>query len=244
MSLTLAQYRSRTRRLLQNPPSPTSLYSDDDVDAWINQARVQVAGESNAIRYLATIDTVIDQRNYNFSGLNTGVVNTTGISGIFHIRSIMFAVGSGYKWVSPRSWEWMQTFQIATPVPSSGEPVDWAQFAQGSSGSFYLDPIPDAVYSLTCDCVCKPADLTETVNQPPDAIPDLWSDAVAYFAAFLALLSAQTGQREAQADRMFQRYEEFVKRARQFANPDVNNSLYAQAQDPTLRSKLGAAGPM
>jgi hypothetical protein len=54
-----------------------------------------------------------------------------------------------------------------------------------------------------------------------EAIPYLWTDAVPYFAAYLALLSSQTGARTADADKMMQRYTEFVERAKRAATGDV-----------------------
>ena len=51
----------------------------------------------------------------------------------------------------------------------------------------------------------------------PEAIPYLWTDAVPFFAAYYALLSAQAGQRQGDADRMFARYQEFTNRARRFS---------------------------
>ncbi len=106
-----------------------------------------------------------------------------------------------------------------------------------SSGSFYLDPPPDLVYTLNCDCVCYPIALAADIDV--EAIPYLFTDAVPYFAAYLALLSSQTSARQADAERLFGYYQTFVKRARQASNPSVNRTSYEQSQDPTMMSKLG-----
>lgn len=232
----LATYRLQTRQLLEYPSSPDELYSDTDIDSWINRARKQLAGESQSIRVLGTIATTSTLRGpYNFSSV--AVTGTSGVASVLHIRSILYAVGDGQKWTRPRNWEWFQLYKMSNVVPPSGPPEVWSQFGQGSTGSFYLDPIPDDVYALTCDCVCLPVDLA--TDSTVEAIPPLWQDAVCYFAAYLALLSAQSAQRQNDADRMMQRYEEFVQRARKFANPSVNNYLYQQAVDPTIVNKLG-----
>lgn len=242
----LTAYLSKTRQLLQNPGAPTSLYSTADLTSWINTARGQLAGESESIRVLGTVSTVLAQRNYNFSALNTGVAATNGVKGTIHIRSIRYAVGQGFQWVTPRAWPWFEFFYLNNPVPDSGAPTDWAQYGQGSagtgtgsgsSGSFYLSPIPDLIYVLSCDCVCYPQDLA--ADGDVEAIPFLWTDAVPYFAAYLALLSAQTNARVADAERYFSYYTTFVQRARQFANPAVVRGQYEQAADPTLTAKLG-----
>lgn len=233
----LATYLTRTTQLLQSPAAPTSLYDTTSLTGWVNVARNQLAGESESIRYLGTINAVAGTQNYNFSAMNTGVSATNGIQGILHVRSILYGVGNGNVWVRPRSFEWFQLYKMANVVPLSAAPQVWAQYAQGSSGSFYLYPIPDIAYVLTCDCVCYPITLVDDTTV--EAIPPLWTDAVPYYAAYLALLSAQTGQRQADAARMFNMYTEFVGRARKFSNPSVNRYLYPQTGDPTQAAKIG-----
>lgn len=237
---------------MQSPAAPTGLYSTSNLNLWINTARGQLAGEAECVRYLASVTTVVGQRNYNFSAISTGTQAVSGISGVIHVRSIMYAVASGYKWVRPRPWEWYQLYKLNNPVPPSGAPTTWAQFGQGSagsgsitgigagsliSGSFYVDPIPDLAYTLLLDCCCYPQQLTADADV--EAIPYLWTDAVPYFAAWYALLSAQSSSRLADAERMYGYYQTFVGRARQAANPSVNRYLYEQSVDPTQSNKLG-----
>ena len=248
----LTYYQTQLAGLLQNPGAPTSLYSTTDLNRWINAARGQVAGESKAIRYLGSLSTVIGQRNYNFSGISTGVAATTGIQGVIHVRSVMYAVASGYQWMRPRPWEWFTLYKLNNPVPVSGPPEVWSQFGQGSagagsitgigtgtmiSGSIYIDPPPDLVYTLQLDCVCYPILLTADTDV--EALPYLWTDSVPFFAAYYALLSAQSSARVADAERMYNYYQEFVRRARNAANPDVNSYLYQQSNDPVKINKLG-----
>src|SRR5262249_1822596 len=141
---------------------------------------------------------------------------------------------------------------LNNPVPVNGPPSVWSQYGAGSagvgsitgegtgsisSGSFYLDPPPDAIYTLNLDCCCYPAALVSDTD--PEAIPFLWTDAVPYYTAYLALLSAQTNARMADAERMFGYYQTFVGRARNMANPSINRHLYPQANDPTKMQKLG-----
>ena len=73
----------------------------------------------------------------------------------------------------------------------------------------------------------------------PEAIPYLWTDAVPFFAAYFALLSAQAGARQAEADRMFARYQEFTNRARRFATPSVLPFIYPQSGNPVQANQLG-----
>lgn len=230
-------YLARTKQLLQNPSAPSQLYSDADLQNWINQARKQLAGESQSIRVLGTIDTVIGQRPYDFSGINTGASIATGVQGPLRIEQMVYAVGTGYQWFRARPWAWFFSFKLSNPAPASGPPAVWSQYGQGSTGSFYLDPIPDFVYTLTVDTVCLPIDLVDNVTV--EAIPPLWQDAVSYFAAYLALLSAQSAQRQGDADRMIQRYTEFVDRARRFSTPETTGYFYPQREDLTTLNKFG-----
>ncbi len=245
----LTAYLTRTTQLLQNPAAPASLYSTTDLTSWINVARGQLAGETACVRALGTIPTVIGTRNYNFSGI-TGL--PTGVAGATNVRGILYGVGSGFQWMRPRPWQWYFLFKLNNPVPENGPPEVWSQFGQGSagagsitgggtgtvaSGSFYIDPPPDAVYLLTCDCECYPAALT--ADTEPELIPYLFTDAVPYFAAYLALMSAQTNIRLEYAKQMLELYGVFVQRAMKAAAPGVNRYLYEGQGDGTGVNKLG-----
>lgn len=231
----LNTYLTRTRQLLQNPSTAsTQLYPDADLTGYINQARGQLAGESESVRAFGTISTVLTQRNYNFASLT---FTASGIQGALNVRSLRYAVASGFQWVAPRAWEWFEQYYLNTPVPKSGAPTSWAQYSQGQTGSFFVDPLPDMVYRLTTDSVCVPIPLVDDTTF--EAIPFPWTDAVAYFAAYLALLSAQTQARRADAEAYFSYYQTFLGRARQFANPSLLRGNYEQSTDPTMQSKLG-----
>jgi hypothetical protein len=239
----LTKYLTRTRRLLQQPSAqPSPLYSDDVLTDFINEARGQLAGESESIRVLGTVPTVANTQSYAFTEINVGVPATTGIQAPLHVRSAMFQIGVGdngnfgQKWMRPRNWEWFQLYKLNVRVPTVGQPEVWAQYAQGAGGSFYISPIPDDAYALMLDCVCYPIDLVNDTTV--EAIPYLWTDAVPFGAAYFALMSAQGQQRSADADKMLERYKAFVDRARKVANPSVNRYLYEQAVDPTQINKL------
>jgi hypothetical protein len=215
-------------------------------------ARGELAGEAECIRVIGTIQTSIGIRNYNFSGISLGTPSTTGVAGAIHIRRISYNVALGQRWFAPRGWEYFDLYFLNNPVPVNGPPSEWSQYSQGASnvgalsgigagsqisGSFYLDPPPDLVYTLNCDCVCYPIVLSTDTDV--EAIPYLFTDAVPYFATYLALLSAQTSARQADAERMFGYYQTFLQRARHFSNPSVNRGMYQQEPDPTRINKLG-----
>lgn len=240
----LDAYLAQTRRLLQNPSAPTSLYSDEDLTDWINISRGQLAGEAECIRAIGTIPTVVDQQAYNFSAITIPSAVANGVDGVINIRRISYNVGSGQRWITPRSWEWFDYYVLNNPVPAGAEPRSWSQYAQGAApgntgsqlgGSFYIN-LPDAVYTLNCDCVCYPAALADDAD--PEPIPFLWTDAIPFFAAYYALMSAQNNARMDDAMQYFNMYTQFVERARKFSNPAVNRWMYQQAGDPAQAAKM------
>jgi hypothetical protein len=243
----LTAYLTQTRALLQLPgTASTSLYSDTDLTRYINLARGQMSIEpqNSCIRSLGTISTVIGQQPYLFAGINTGVSATTGIAGVMNIRSLSYAVpgSNGALWMSPRTWPWFSLYELNNVVPDSGPPRSWAQFAQGAGGSFYVSPLPDLAYVLSCNAVCYPIPLVDDTTV--EAIPYPWTDCIPFFAAYWALLSSQTQARMADALNYYKMYEEFSDRARKASNPDTLRWMYQQSGDPAQGPKMsiGKAG--
>lgn len=242
----LTTYITQTQRLLQNPAPSTGLYSTASVTDYINVARKQLAGEGECVRRIGTIDTVVGQREYSFADIDIGASATTGIAGVFNVRRINFASGDGQLYVNPRPWEWFDQYCLNTPLAPTGVPTTWSQYGQGGgapsggsfqSGSFFLDPIPDVIYTLYCDCVCYPITLVD--DDTREAIPFIFTDAVPFFAAWYALLSNQTQARRADAEAYYGYYQEFLKRARTIANPSVLAWQYEQNPDPAQSGKAG-----
>jgi hypothetical protein len=245
----LSQYLTLTQNLLQAPAAPVTLYPTALLTSYVNISRGQVAGEGRCIRAIGTINTVIGQRAYNFSGISFGTVAVTGIQGAINVRRIQYNVGQGQRWIKGKSWPWYDFQRFNNPVPVNGPPTSQGSAGQGSitgvgtgtmsSGSFYIDPPPDLVYVLNCDCVAYPQALAADTDV--EAIPYLFTDAVSYFAAYLALMSAQTSTRIQQAQQLFALYEQFMQRARDFSNPDLNNFAFEQSQD-TIKANRFASG--
>lgn len=235
--------------MLQNPSATTALYSNADLTRWINLARGQLAGEAECIRKVCTISTVAGTQAYDFSGLSTGVSATNGIQGVLNIAQIFYSVGDGQKWVAPKPWPWFSLYVYNNPVPQGSWPKYWSQYGQGaapgstgavSGGSFYINT-PDIAYDLLCDCVCYPIALADDTTK--EAIPYLWTDAVPFFAAYYALMSAQNNARMADAMQYFNMYTQFVERARKASNPSMNRWMYSQAGDPAQGPKMQVQQP-
>jgi hypothetical protein len=247
----LTQYTNLTQQLLQNPQATSALYSTSQLQDYINIARGQLAGESESIRVEGTLICTVGQRNYNFSSIT---LDAAGVQGAIHVRRIAYGLlNGGRRWVTPRPWPYFDLYYLSSAVVTNGPPLRWAQYGQGSagsgtitgvgagslsSGSFYLDPPPDQTYLLYLDCVCYPIALA--LDGDPEAIPYLWTDAVPFYAAWYALLTAQNNIRMEDAKAYKDLYDDFVKRARAAANASVNRYMYAQAFDPAQAAKVGA----
>lgn len=242
----LNQYLQRTQQLITDAKS--ELLTPVFLTSFINTARGQLAGEAECIRIMGTLPTVVGQRVYNFSSINVGVSATTGVQAPIHIRTISYSVpgADGQLWIPPRAWAWFSLYALNNATPLSGAPEEWSQFSQGAapgdsgsagSGSFYISPLPDTVYTLNCNCVCYPIQLVD--DSTVEAIPFLWTDAVPYFAAYLAYLYVQNG---GAAKNMMEMYAMFVKRARGAATPATGGWQYEQSDDPAQLSKFAKPG--
>ena len=247
----LTAYLTQTRRLLQLPAAPVTLYADVDLTAYINTARAQLAGDGECIRAYGTLSTVVGTNNYSFGSLAfTGASAATGIAGAINVRSLAYAVASGQQWITPRPWEWFNFYVLNDPVGNQpanyGPPSTWAQYAQGGvpqagtsqvqGGSFYINR-PDDAYTLLADCACYPIPLVDDTTK--EAIPFMWTDAVQFFAAYYALMSSQMQARMSDAIRYFEMYKTFLGRARDAATPAVLRTQYEQVPDPVQAQKLG-----
>ena len=231
----LSKYLLQTQQLLQNPPAPNSLYATSDLTGWINTARGQLAGESESVRVIGTLALEQGTQVYDFGAIN--LASASGVEGVINCRTIWIQAGTGQLWIRPRPFEWFSLYELNNSNPVQAQPKVWAQYGQGVNGSIYVSQVPDQAYTMNIDTVCYPEPLV--TDATVEAIPYLWTDAVPYFAAYLALLSAQSAARQADANRMFERYTEFVNRARRFSNPSVLPGQYAQAPNVVRANQLG-----
>lgn len=234
--MALMSYLDRTRRLLQNPSAPVKLYSDADLTSDINQARLQLAGDSQAIKRIGSYAlTTGSPGPYPFSSVT--LTNATGVQGVLNVRQQWFVIGDGQLWFRGRPWPWFSIYHLNSAAPDQGPPEVWAQYGEGEDGSIYIGPYPDQDYMVNADCVCFPVDLVDDTTD--EAIPAPWTVAVPFYAAYLALLASQTSTRIQDAEVMFGEYQKFVGRGRQFSTPDIVPGNFPQQANPTRQNQLG-----
>jgi len=227
----LTLYLTQTTQLLANPGAPTSLYATSDLTGYINTARTQLAGETGCIRAIGSLAVTSASQYYNFSSI-TGL--PVGVQGVYNVRQATRVSGAGQVYMGSRSYPWAELYFLNNPAPVAAAPTEWAQYGQATTGSIVLNTTPDTSYTLNLDCVCEPIALT--TDSTVEVIPYPFTDAVPYMAAYYALMSSQRGS---DADKMMQRYQMFVARAKGASVPGVLPEQSAQNQAPSAAPQGG-----
>lgn len=234
---TLSGYQQQVESLLDDFSNVE--YTLGNLTTYINDARVQIALSSESIRQPAQLLTVLGQQNYNFATMTFTAAPTLpgGLAGVANVRGARLSMpNGGYRRLQTRAWEWFNTFYLSVPVPATGPPTIFARLQPGILGTLWVAPIPDGIYTLAIDAVGYPVPLVDDTTN--EALQYPWTEAVQYFAAYLALLSAQ---RKSDADVMYQRYLSFEMRGTQLSTP---SRLPANYQGGAGAAAAGAHRPI
>lgn len=218
--MALNSYVSQTQHLLSNPAAPTTLYSTSDITSYVNIARLQLAGETKCIRRIVQLAVTSASNTYAFSAV-TGL--PTGGQAIYNVRQILRVNGAGQTYMGPRPYPWAQLYWLSNASPVAAAPAEWSQYEIGVEGNLIVNPTPDTNYTLNLDASIQPISLASDADV--ELIPDRYTDAIPYYAAYMAYMSAQ---RQSDADMMMGRYSNFVKRAQGIAVPNILPELYDQ----------------
>lgn len=172
------------------------------------------------------LSTSLNQEVYPFSYLNTFAQQTAGVQAVHGVLSVAVMQGApgAYKPVLNNiAWGALQAYCRSYSSLVSNYPYYWSQYGQGVNGSFYLYPIPSGTYPMDVDCYCLPIALIN--DSTVEAIPYPWTDAVPYYAAYLALLNAQ---RKEDAMGMLNDYKMKMMEGGGFSRPVVIPSYYGR----------------
>ena len=229
--MALASYLQKLQRILGD--AAFQRYNPYDLITYVNEARSQIAGEGECIRLPATISTVANQELYGFSTMVPTPINAP-VNGAVAVWSIVSTSATPALLLEGRPWEWFQLYYRTLGQTAHGPPKAWAQYSQGTSGTFYIGPIPDGIYPLVADCVFEPIALA--LDADSEAIPYPWTDAIPYYAAHLALRGEGAFK---EADEMLTLYETYMLRARSSVTPFILPGNYPG--DWRSRSASGAA---
>jgi hypothetical protein len=122
------------------------------------------------------------QEVYQFSSVD--LTQNPGAGQVYAVKSISILY-SNYRYSLPvYAFSVYQAKVRSFPFQYQYVPAFASQYGQGTSGSFYVYPIPSQVYQYELDCFVIPQDLID--DQSVEIIPAPWTDAVPYFAAALA----------------------------------------------------------
>lgn len=167
------------------------------------------------------LNTVANQEIYTFATANTLAQLTAGVGSILFVETIAVSWGALKPVLDQWNWNDLQAYVRSYPVVS-GQPAMWAQFGQGEGGSVYIQPEPTSALPMEWNCVCTPIDLVDDTTA--EAIPFPWTNAVPYYAAYLAFMNAR---RPIEAKNMYDIYDSNMKRSRSFAESTYVPSYYA-----------------
>lgn len=203
----------------------SSVVVDTAGSAYDNTTTISFSGGggsgATATPVINALNTVANQEVYAFSAANPLVQLTSGVNSILFVESVAVSWGALKPVLDQWYWNDLQAYIRAYPL-SAGQPTMYAQLGQGVSGSLYLQPVPTTALPMEWNCVCLPNDLATDADA--EAIPYPWTDAVPYFAAYLAFLNARRPQ---EAKGMYAIYEHTMLRARAFSEPSFIPSYYS-----------------
>lgn len=152
------------------------------------------------------IQTTTNQEIYP---LASTVNSNAGILNIIQVKSVAVnfggSQGSNQYMLRQTDFTALQAYYRFYGPNLVGNPAVWARY----QNNIYLRPIPSQPYPMQWDTVCSVIPLVD--DSTVEAIPYPFTDAVPYYAAYLALMNSQ---RAADADAMFKVYEKFAQRAR------------------------------
>ncbi len=173
------------------------------------------SGATFSVSVQGVNNTVAGQEVYSFASRNTAAQLTSGANQILGVMSVSACWGGNMRPMLRRlTWTDFQAWLRSYSTGLQSFPSVWSQYGQGVNGSVYLYPIPSQALPMDWDTFCSVAALAQDTD--PEAIPYPWTDAIPYYAAYLAY---DNSQRKTDAGRMFSDYELFMKRARALSEP-------------------------
>jgi hypothetical protein len=230
----LATYIADTQDLLNDASG--QFFAVPTLIRYINRARRRVASGSGCLRIMPEgAKTHPNQEQYHFHEWTALVQATPGVREILAVRSLAIAIGPGNGAWRPMwnrlPWtDFSARFRIWNNawVGTISYPGFYSQYGFGVGGSIFLAPIPSQEQPMTLDCSCMPFPLM--TDDDPEAIPQPWCDAVAYFAAFMCMLQQQ---RKEDAVALMQIYQAELPHCAAVVAPQLITSPYGAVVRPS-----------
>lgn len=181
--------RARVRFLISE--TTADRFTDDDIDALINQGNLDVANRTEYLLSTATLNTTASKRTYRLP------------SDCLRLKFIKLA----NKYLAPTSHRELDLEytreEDETWFTETGEPTHYYQEKEDVIGLF---PIPDDSYTMRIWYVQKPDTLTDDTDT--SILPEFCHEAVCLYAAYWC--KEQDREYEA-ADRLWIKYMQAIK---------------------------------
>lgn len=168
---TLASYRTQVQRLLHDAKGV--FYSTTDLNAYINEARLRLCGDSGCFRSLQQLSLQPNVEDYPFSVLPdpTNCIDIWGVTVLWgSTRKALWKLS--YTELSAS----LRRYVSYTTIP--------AAFCTYGETLFKIAPTPGQVYPAEIDTVVYPGDLTDDTT--PDPIALVFQVCVKWYAAYVA----------------------------------------------------------
>jgi hypothetical protein len=212
----LSAYEAATQNLIQPASSPIPLVQLSTLDTFINTARNHIAAEGECVRAEGKLTLVSGTEDYGFPSITAESVDAPMLDTVISVRMAYLQTSQTspptYQQMNLRPYEYYAS--VYRTQGGVGTPANVGQYKQGTFGTLVFNPVPNAGFSVMLDCVWLPIVLAN--DSTPEAIPQLWQDAVPFYAAWLALMNLQ---RQADADKAFERYRMMMEIARSSSAP-------------------------
>lgn len=100
-------------------------------------------------------------------------------------------------------WDDLQAYYRSYNIGVTSYPYVWSQKGVGENGQVYVFPVPSSLSpgTMEWECACTPMELY--TNEDYDATPEVYQNAVKYWAAYRAYLAKQRSSSAAEMRQLF-----------------------------------------
>ena len=148
------------------------------------------AATAGTVTLTPYITTVANQEVYPLSAYTSQVQQAQpGAARAIGIQSVSVSWGSFKPTLDYRSWTTFQATLRSYNIGQQNYPSVWSRYGRGAGASIYLWPIPAQTSQMDLDLYCQPIPLV--TDSTVEAIPEPFTDAVKFYAAYLAYMNAQ-----------------------------------------------------
>lgn len=138
----------------------------------------------------SAVKTIVGQESYAFANYQSAIqLIQPGALEIIGLQSVSVSWGSMKPTLDYTSWTSFQAKYRSYNIGQQNYPSLWSQYGRGAGGQCYLWPIPGSPSQMEWDAFCNPIPLVN--DSTIEAVPDPFTAAIPYYAAYMAHLNAQ-----------------------------------------------------